>query len=549
VLRRFRLGPVVRDGLRGPVRIADEIAAEGARRVTVEVPTIPLSDEEAEAQRQAAPGDPPIVLGRLPPARLGGKWCLVREHVEAIDIATLCEAGRVPAGPALEIIATLAHAIAGRPRDAGPIRAADILITPRGEVRALELGSGDTRALGAVLFRMMTGRSLPPLSEDADQQARQRKEASDAVWDVLPDLEFAEMQGCMVDADATERPPATEVARICTNVRRDLDLGSLAAWAEQAVAPIVASRLPPVSDEAWDAPIVEEIDAEARPTEVPDDDLRDPPTDRHSLRTPTSSEPEEAVLVGGTDPPTQRTGGPPPPSTQRTSPLAPPSPLAPVPDARLGATPSIPPMPPPAPPEPTEAGFDPRLLAPVAVVLLVAVLVAAYSMSDGGARTPPDPGPTTAAVADVTPPNPPPDPPPETTGPAEAPPTPPPPVETPPTPPPPVETPPTTPPTPPTTTPTTTRPALATVAPEPSPPDEPREPVAGDIRVSGDATTVMLVGPDGRTPVPGLVPPGRYSVEATFEGTDPMPAGEVEVKDGAHVELVCSSMFGRCTAK
>lgn len=85
------------------------------------------------------------------------------------------------------------------------------------------------------------------------------------------------------------------------------------------------------------------------------------------------------------------------------------------------------------------------------------------------------------------------------------------------------------------------------VKPVAAPPETPpATPVGnGTVRVSGDADSVVLVGNGGRFP-PGDVAAGTYSIEASFGGGAPAPAGKVTVTGGQSVTIKCVADFARC---
>jgi len=78
--------------------------------------------------------------------------------------------------------------------------------------------------------------------------------------------------------------------------------------------------------------------------------------------------------------------------------------------------------------------------------------------------------------------------------------------------------------------------------------EEPPPLTTGTIAVDGDASGVELVAGEERYPVPGEVPAGRYTIEATF-GDEVVPSGTVAITEGSTVRLVCNSLFARCTAR
>ena len=73
--------------------------------------------------------------------------------------------------------------------------------------------------------------------------------------------------------------------------------------------------------------------------------------------------------------------------------------------------------------------------------------------------------------------------------------------------------------------------------------------VGARVSFSGDATKVWLVGPGGRRVARGVVPEGRYDIEADFGDGEKTGAGEVDLAVGDDVSLDCSKAFKRCKVK
>ena len=87
-------------------------------------------------------------------------------------------------------------------------------------------------------------------------------------------------------------------------------------------------------------------------------------------------------------------------------------------------------------------------------------------------------------------------------------------------------------------------------APRPRPRPAPRPaaaPPSGVVVVTGDATSVRLVGPAGTFPA-GTVPPGRYEILATFSSSE-VPAGTVTILPDQTVTLRCVGGFQRCQVR
>jgi hypothetical protein len=65
--------------------------------------------------------------------------------------------------------------------------------------------------------------------------------------------------------------------------------------------------------------------------------------------------------------------------------------------------------------------------------------------------------------------------------------------------------------------------------------------------VTGTASSVRLVGSDGRTFSPGEVPTGTYRLDASFGADGEQSIGEITVEPGATVRVDCDVRFTRCT--
>ncbi len=135
--------------------------------------------------------------------RLDGRWAVVMEYVDGVDLQALLDRGPVPLGPALEVLAETASALRAAHEQAGPdgrplglvhrdIKPSNLQLTAHGEVKILDFGtaradfasrealtrsvafgtldymsperldfqdgpSGDVYALGVVLVEMLTG--------------------------------------------------------------------------------------------------------------------------------------------------------------------------------------------------------------------------------------------------------------------------------------------------------------------------------------------------------------------------------------------------------
>lgn len=69
------------------------------------------------------------------------------------------------------------------------------------------------------------------------------------------------------------------------------------------------------------------------------------------------------------------------------------------------------------------------------------------------------------------------------------------------------------------------------------------------VSVRGDASSVQLQSANGARFSPGEVPPGTYTVLATFADDGPKPAGKLILGDGDRVTLSCNANFAACKAE
>lgn len=78
-------------------------------------------------------------------------------------------------------------------------------------------------------------------------------------------------------------------------------------------------------------------------------------------------------------------------------------------------------------------------------------------------------------------------------------------------------------------------------------PGQAEGPPPATLRVVGEAESVQVVGSDGRVRTPGRLPPGRYTLRATFAGGAPVSAGHVTVVQGEEVTVKCVAAFQLCS--
>lgn len=85
---------------------------------------------------------------------------------------------------------------------------------------------------------------------------------------------------------------------------------------------------------------------------------------------------------------------------------------------------------------------------------------------------------------------------------------------------------------------------------DPPAPTEPEpEPVRAEIRVTGDAERVRVVGGGQDRDLPGFLPPGRYDVEVQFPGGTPFLATSLLVMDEQTLTVACRQALGICTVR
>lgn len=86
-----------------------------------------------------------------------------------------------------------------------------------------------------------------------------------------------------------------------------------------------------------------------------------------------------------------------------------------------------------------------------------------------------------------------------------------------------------------------------TVTREPDPP--PAASASGgsaSVRVTGEATRVVLEGSGGQRLSPGSVPAGSYTLKAVFADGEEVKAGQLVLESGDSVTLKCIGAFRQC---
>ena len=239
-IRRYHVIEAVGKGGFGTVYRAELIGAGGFKKsVALKVLNPELADTDGLAERLR---DEARMLGLLQHRAvvrvdglllLNGRWTVVMEFVEGVDLKRVLAEGPLPPGPALEIVQEAAGALYSAyalPLHDGQalhilhrdIKPSNIQITPAGEVKILDFGvaradfhgreavtrsiffgslaymapermdgidthQGDVYALGAVLYELLVGEPLGKTSGNKERHDAHVLQALDRLWEKTRD--------------------------------------------------------------------------------------------------------------------------------------------------------------------------------------------------------------------------------------------------------------------------------------------------------------------------------------------------------------------------